>query len=97
MDSGFRSLALVFFGWVGGHYLLSVLVLTRKCCWYSSKVIVVNGNGCFVIREQRPTCSWLAFVKLTKFQLNVKVLLFVYASRDNAVLTCGSCYFFIVP
>ena len=71
--------------------------LAARCLYFSQNVFIwvfVLSNNCqnvIVICEQRPTCSWLAFVKLVKLQLNVKVLLFVYASRDNAVLTCGCC------
>ena len=62
-------LALSFFGWVGGQYLWSVLVLTGKCGWYSFRNLWPIGMDVLALRHQRPTCSWLAFVKLTKCRL----------------------------
>ena len=57
---------LVFFGWVGGQYWLSMLVFTGNVAGLVFKYLYPIGMGVFVIRHHRPKSSYLSSVKLNK-------------------------------
>ena len=65
----FSLVGLSFLWLEGGQYLWAVLVWTRKCGWYSFRNLWPIGMDVVALRHQRPMCSWLAFVKLTKCRL----------------------------